>query len=138
MTEDNNKEIVDRDINSLFDDILLTEEIQEEEGYKEGFKDGIKSGNTEGYHLGYHRGAELGAELGYYLGVATTHFGTTKNDKIEKNLTNLISLINSFPKTNDPEVDIIQSAENIRALFKKVCALLKIDGKFPGADKLTF
>lgn len=138
MQEANNKIIVDRDINELFDDILLTEEIQEEEGYSEGYLDGQKSGNTEGYHLGYHRGAELGAELGYYLAVATTHIEKTKSDKILKNLTNLKDLINSFPKTNDPEVDIIQSAENIRALFKKVCALLKIDGKFPGADKLTF
>lgn len=138
MQEVNSKKIVDRDINELFDDILLTEEIQEEEGYSEGYLDGQKSGNTEGYHLGYHRGAELGAELGYYLAVATTHIEKTKSDKILKNLTNLKDLINSFPKTNDPEVDIIQSAENIRALFKKVCALLKIDGKFPGADKLTF
>lgn len=138
MHEVNNTEIVDRDINELFDNILLTEEIQEEEGYSEGYLDGQTSGNTEGYHLGYHRGAELGAELGYYLAVATTHFEKTNSDKILKNLTNLKELINSFPKTNDPEVDIIQSAENIRALFKKVCALLKIDGKFPGADKLTF
>lgn len=138
MQEEDNKIIVDRDINELFDDILLTEEIQEEEGYSEGYSTGQKSGNTEGYHLGYHRGAELGAELGYYLAVAKTHFERTKSDKILKNLTNLTNLINSFPKTNDPEIDIIQSAENIRALFKKVCALLKIDGKFPGADKLTF
>lgn len=138
MQEENNSKIVDRDINELFDDILLTEEIQEEEGFAEGYLDGQKAGNTEGYHLGYHRGAELGAELGYYLAIATKHSKTTKSDKILTNLTNLIGLINSFPKTNDPEVDIIQSAENIRALFKKVCALLKIDGKFPGADKLTF
>lgn len=138
MNEDNNKETVDRDINELFDDILLTEEIQEEAGFAEGYIDGQKSGNTEGYHLGYHRGAELGAELGYYFGVANFHLTTTKSDKILKNLTNLINLIKSFPRTNDPEVDIFQSAENIRAQFKKVCALLKIDGKFPGADKLTF
>lgn len=138
MQEVNNKEIVDSDINELFDNILLTEEIQEEEGFEEGYLEGKQGGNSEGYHLGYHRGAELGAELGYYLAVATKYTKITKSDKILTNLTNLIGLINSFPKTNDPEVDIIKSAENIRALFKKVCALLKIDGKFPGADKLTF
>lgn len=138
MNAENSKQIVDRDINELFDDILLTEEIQEEEGYKEGFKDGQTSGNTEGYHLGYHRGAELGAELGYYLGIANFHLPTTTSDKILKNLTNLKSLINCFPTTNSPEVDLFVAAENIRAQFKKVCALLKIDGKFPGADKLTF
>lgn len=128
----------ERDINDIFDDILLTEETLTKRSYAEGFSEGAAAGNPEGYHLGYHRGAEIGAEFGYYFGIAKVFAKTETSDKITKALVTLIQQIESFPKTNDETVDIFTVADQIRAQFKKVCALLKINGKYPEADLLNF
>lgn len=138
MTLINNSETEDRDINDIFDDIVLTEENHVQEGYEEGFADGISGGNTEGYHLGYHRGAELGAELGYYLGVVEVYLKINKIEKILTNLNAIKQSIAAFPTTNDENVDIFDLASRIRAQFRKTCALLKISGKYPEADTLNF
>lgn len=138
MTLTNSSATQDRDINDIFDDIVLTEENHIQQGYEEGFADGISGGNTEGYHLGYHRGAELGAELGYYLGVTEVYLKATKNEKIHTNLISIKQSIEAFPTTNDENVDIFDLASRIRAQFRKTCALLKISGKYPEADTLNF
>ncbi|KAF2899992.1 hypothetical protein ILUMI_06185 [Ignelater luminosus] len=134
----------DKDINDIFSDLLLSEEHLSKEGYDEGYTKGASEGNIEGYHLGYHRGAEIGAELGYYCGVVENLLMLHKENadpRIEKNkkhLETLKTLIESFPKHNSEEVDILALADNIRTLFKKVCALFKIDAAYPEADKLSF
>lgn len=130
----------DRDINDVFDDIVLSEEKVAEEGYQKGFEDGESSGNTDGYHLGYHRGAELGAELGYYFGVLMDYTKTRKvpSEKATKAIESCLEMIDTFPRTNDDQVDILQMADNIRAQYRKACALLKISGKYPEADQLNF
>lgn len=128
----------ERDINDIFDDILLTEENITKQSYAGGFAEGSSAGNPEGFHLGYHRGAEIGAELGYYYGVAQVFTKNKLSEKISKTLELLIKLIELFPKNNDESVDIFEAADRIRAQFKKVCALLKINGKYPEADLLNF
>lgn len=128
----------ERDINDVFDDILLTEETLTKQSYGDGFREGAAAGNPEGYHLGYHRGAEIGAEFGYYFGIAKVFAKTETSDKITKALALLLQQIESFPKTNDETIDIFAVADQIRAQFKKVCALLKINGKYPEADLLNF
>lgn len=128
-----------RDINDIFDDILLTEEFLEQQGYDEGFADAAAAGNTEGFHLGFHRGAELGAELGYYLGVVEVYLKTTSlPDKQRSILGAVKSAILAFPETNDEEVDIFERSSQIRAQYRRCCALLKISGKYPDADTLSF
>lgn len=131
---------MERDVNDVFDDILFCEEQITESAYEEGIKKGQSEGNPEGYHLGYHRGAEIGAELGYYLGVVQVHLGKEENKakKVYASLEKLKQLIESFPKTNDDQFDITGGLDEIRALYRKACSLLKIDGKFPEADKLNF
>lgn len=127
------------DINQAFDDIFLCEERIIQTAYEEAFQKGKEEGNPEGYHLGYHRGAEIGAELGYYLGVIETYL--IKDDlkeKVRVSLEKTKKLIESFPKTNDENVDILGKLDEIRAIYKKTCSLLKIDGKFPEADKMNF
>lgn len=128
----------ERDINDIFDDILLTEENITKQSYADGFTEGSSAGNPEGYHLGYHRGAEIGAELGYYFGTAKVLRNIKSAEKVTKALELLIQYIELFPKTNDESVDIFESVDRIRAQFKKVCALLKINGKYPEADILNF
>lgn len=129
---------MERDINDIFDDIVFTEENLVQQGYEEGYAVGRTEGNTEGYHLGYHRGAELGAEIGYYLGIVEAFGKINSTEKITKVLNNLREMLVSFPKNNDENVDIFDRANNIRAQFKKACAMLKINGKYPEADELSF
>ncbi|KAJ8928391.1 hypothetical protein NQ314_019056, partial [Rhamnusium bicolor] len=114
--QENGKDVVDKDINDIFDDILLSEEKVIEESYKEGFQIGIAKGNPEGYHLGYHRGAELGAEIGYYVGVTESYLQYLKNsnisEKLFKSLETLKVLLDNFPRHNAEDVDIIEQATN--------------------------
>ncbi|GJQ86230.1 hypothetical protein Trydic_g8930 [Trypoxylus dichotomus] len=132
----------DKDINDVFSDILLAEDKVFEESYKEGYTKATTEGNIEGYHLGYHRGAELGAELGYYLSIAEDYFNESDekpySEKIKNNLSTIIKSINEFPKENVDDVDIFAEIDKIRSLFKKACALLKIDAHFSEIDKLSF
>lgn len=129
------------DINKVFDDIVFSEEKISEESYKKGYEDGVAEGNTEGYHLGYHRGAELGSELGYYYGYLLQHSSNADkllSDRAKKSAELCLDLISQFPRTNDETVDLFKLVDNIRAQYKKSCALLKVSGKHPEADTLNF
>lgn len=138
MPKPNTDHTDERDINDIFDSIVLTEENLVQQGYDEGYADGVAAGNTEGYHLGYHRGAELGAELGYYSGIAEIYLKTKQTEKADTALINLTTSLDAFPKTNDENYDILELANQIRAQFKKTCAILKISGRYPEADTLSF
>lgn len=128
-----------RDINDIFDDIALSEDRINEEGYQKGLTDGKSIGNTDGYHLGYHRGAELGAELGYYYGVLQSHCNNeTNTERQQKSISTVLKLIDEFPRTNDEQADILGLADSIRAQYRKACAILKISGKYPDSDQLSF
>lgn len=130
---------LDRDVNDIFDDIALSEDRINEKGYQKGFADGKSIGNTDGYHLGYHRGAEIGAELGYYYGILSSYSNRdTNTEKQQNSIDAVLTSIDKFPRTNDEKVDILGLADQIRALYRKACAILKINGKFPEADTLTF
>lgn len=132
----------ERDINDVFDDIVLSEEKVSEEEYQKGFDDGAAAGNLEGYHLGYHRGAEFGAEFGYYDGLLRTYLNAINSsplpERAVKAIDTCLELIGHFPKLNDEQCDILQLADNIRAQFRKACALLKISGRYPEADQMNF
>ncbi|KAB0802782.1 hypothetical protein PPYR_04968 [Photinus pyralis] len=132
----------DKDINDVFSDILLSEELLNKKGYEEGYGIGTLNGNIEGYHLGYHRGAEIGAELGYYLGVVENHLKSIKNkqanDKKFKHLIALQHLIETYPKHNSETVDILKLLDDIRSQFRKVCSLLKVNASYPESSKVTF
>lgn len=128
-----------RDINDIFDDIALSEDRINEEGYQKGLADGQSIGNTDGYHLGYHRGAELGAELGYYYGVLQSYAISERNtERQQKSIDLVLRLINEFPRINDEHADILGLADSIRAQYRKTCAILKISGKYPESDQLSF
>lgn len=128
-----------RDINDIFDDITFSEERISEEGYQKGVTDGQSIGNTDGYHLGYHRGAELGAELGYYYGVLKSYANSENNtERQQKSIDLVLKLIIEFPRTNDEQSDILGLADTIRAQYRKTCAILKINGKYPESDQLSF
>lgn len=130
---------LDRDVNDIFDDIVLSEDRINEEGYQKGLADGKSIGNTDGYHLGYHRGAEIGAELGYYYGTLNSYSNRkTNTEKQQQSIEAILKSIDEYPRTNNEEADILGLADRIRAMYRKACAILKINGKFPEADTLTF
>lgn len=121
------------DINDVFEQIALTEETLCEQGYQEGFVNGEAATNPEGYHLGYHRGAELAAELGYYLGLLSAYRKciVEKSDKLQNTFHELFRQIDNFPRVNDEHTDIFATINRIRADFKRTCAGLGINGKYP-------
>ncbi|KAI5646225.1 methyltransferase domain-containing protein [Phthorimaea operculella] len=132
------------DFNDVLDNIFLREESQHKESYEEGFKAGSLAGNPEGYHLGYHRGAELGRELGYYYGTVLEYLTANESaeskypEKLLNQLTKLKDLIEAFPKDNCEDQDILGMADNIRAQYKKACALLKISSANPYEAGMRF
>lgn len=140
------KEIDDEaaDINDVFHSIALSEEHLTRQGFQEGFRKGCFEGEVEGFHLGYHRGAEIGAEIGYYKGVVDTLLVISDKrkhnipGKVVSALHKVSDFINQFPTSNVEDVDIIAARDNVRARFKKACALLKIDGTFPELSKFSF
>ncbi|XP_055905029.1 protein LTO1 homolog [Eupeodes corollae] len=116
----------ERDINDIFDDIALIEEKLSKKSYQEGFEDGVKEGNLEGYKLGYAQGVSLGEELGTYYGTVIAHLQLPHSERIKKTLEQVRSALEKFPKTNDPEADIIGEIEHIRTQYKKLKAMLRL------------
>ncbi|CAH2090103.1 unnamed protein product [Euphydryas editha] len=132
------------DFNDVLENIFLSENKQCEKSYEEGFEVGIEAGNPEGYHLGYHKGAQLGRELGHYLGIVSYHLENQErsevqySEKIIKQLEKVKELIDSFPRKNSEDHDILGLAENIRSQYKKACALLKISSTNPYGGDISF
>lgn len=119
------------DINDVFESIAFSEQKVSDGAFEEGFVKGTSEGEVEGYHLGYHRGAEIGAEIGYYSGCIDALYRVDSHDKHHpkcmKLMNKIKNLINRFPKHNADDVDIIFLRDNVRAQFKRLCALLKVE-----------
>ncbi|ALC41829.1 CG13175 [Drosophila busckii] len=113
-----------RDINELFDDIVLTEEKHATRGYEEGIKDGRALGNQEGYQFGYNQGVLLGEELGTIYGQVVAQQQLPHTEKVQRTLQQLRTLIEQFPLDNDPEADIIGAVELIRNTQRRLTAQL--------------
>jgi len=122
----------DFDINDAFDTIILSENRLVEKGYEEGFVAGSREGEEEGYRLGAQKGSEIGQEVGFYIGFTEGWLqelaGREKRpEKIIRHLEKLRSLLLEFPEDNLKDVDIGEQLRGIRAKFKTVCAMLKIN-----------
>lgn len=79
--------------------------------------------------------------MGYYISICESLSKDPKkehSDKIKSNLSKIIELINNFPRDNIENFDIFQEIEKIRNIFKKICALTKIDAFYPEVDNLSF
>lgn len=130
----------DQDINEVFDSIAFSEERISNEAYHEGFSKGEKEGRVEGYHLGYHRGAELGAEIGFYKGVllSVSDYEKAQSPKVESTLQKLKTLVESFPRSNIEDVDLLAVIDDVRAQFRKVSSLLKLNIQYPAPSSMSF
>lgn len=84
--------------------------------------------------MGYHRGAEIGSELGYYQAFAEYHLDDEQKPKIPEKVVKHIEVFkqgcDEFPRSNLETVDLFESIEKLRALYKKICTQLKIKTDF--------
>ena len=121
MLEQQQDSKIERDINDIFDDIILSEERLVEKGYQEGFAEGCVQGNADGYRLGFAQGLQLGEELAEIYGlVVALQLQNKHTAKVKHCMEQLKLLIEEFPKENDPEADIIGLVEQIRNLYKRL------------------
>ena len=136
------QETVEKLKGDLFDSILFLEDEAVKKGRAEGQAEAIKRGRIEGRQLGIKKGHEVGAEVGFYLGFAKTWLELQDDDiqskkkevtRARKQLQQLASLAESFPKTNPKDADLAGQIEAMRAKFKHSCALLKIECDFTTA-----
>lgn len=121
MLEEQQDSKTERDINDIFDDIILSEERLVEKGYQEGFAEGCQQGNADSYRLGFAQGLQLGEELAEIYGlVVALQLQTNHTAKVKHCMEQLKLLIDIFPQENDPETDIIGLVEQIRNLYKRL------------------
>ncbi|XP_057322278.1 uncharacterized protein LOC130665747 [Microplitis mediator] len=126
------------DVNEVFENLLLAEDIAEKTGFEKGVEAG-KSQLLKGYHLGYHRASVLAAQLGYYSGIVEYCLNEKSlSSKAIEQAKKLKDEIKQFPKTNDETFDIIKHSEDIKFKFTKLCSLAKINAAYPEAEKLDF
>ncbi|KAH0560598.1 uncharacterized protein LOC123264867 isoform X1 [Cotesia glomerata] len=126
------------DVNEVFENLLLAEDIAEKSGFDEGVEAG-KNQLLKGYHLGYHRASVLAAQLGYYSGVIEFCLHEKNfSPKVLEQAKKLKDEIRKFPKDNDETFDMEQGLKNIKVKFTKLCSLAKINSAYPEAEKLDF
>ena len=119
------------DINSVFDDIVLSEEKSVDRGFAEGYKEGQSRGRREGADLGRQQGQLVGTEIGFYFGFLAqfrpvySEQTDKKSEKIKSALDKLERLCGEFPQYNTTE-GFQDKLEEIRAKFRLLCSLLKI------------
>jgi hypothetical protein len=109
--------------------------------FQEGLSAGQKRGFKEGLALGSQKGVEIGAEVGFYAGFAAGWIerlepvaedstgaagGGEKRQKVAGQLRKLLALADSFPADNIRDLDILDRLLALRAKFKIVCSLLKV------------
>jgi len=126
-----------QDINFLFDSIVFSENTLVREGYNRGYIAGQKEGSKEGSRLGTEQGGKIGSEIGFYLGFVEQWKELYEEEKVvdkrrEKVLLALEKLelvANNFPQINSKE-ELGNKLEEVRAKFKLLCSLLKINSDF--------
>lgn len=120
------------DIDRAFEDVFLIEEKLKKQGFDQGRQVGLSKLKSEGFELGFSKGQEVGREIGFYLGFCQAWMPLVqkledkKQQKVLITLDKLQNLCQTFPDSNDINVDITEPLSEIRAKFKKACALLNL------------
>lgn len=124
------------DINAAFDSILLSENRVVELGFEEGYSAGAREGRQEGERLGTQKGHQIGQEIGFYLGFGEQWGDLYINKEADKKTTKvltaanrLVDLAKTFPAENTKEEDFTERLDLVRAKFKVLCSLLKVNSE---------
>ncbi|KAI9351257.1 hypothetical protein BDR26DRAFT_850741 [Obelidium mucronatum] len=132
------------DATIAMDSLLHLETMLEQSGFDDGFRDGLELGLSEGRDLGSRIAIKTAREVGFYLGVsrellnsaaaAAAHDDDNESsvirslvhDRAVRVLESVVSLSESFPRTNDHSLDIVPLLEKIRGKFRLATVLLKM------------
>ncbi|XP_051171074.1 uncharacterized protein LOC127287957 [Leptopilina boulardi] len=125
------------DVNNVFENLLMTENLAAESNYEEGYKKG-KNNLLQGYHLGYHKTSSVATQLGFFKGELMKSHSQSTLLKVDLQKENLLSNINNFSVYNNSSTEIIKSFENIKFNFNKFCSMTKSNLASFEEDKLNF
>ncbi|KAF9172032.1 hypothetical protein BGX21_006444 [Mortierella sp. AD011] len=123
------------------DSLIHLENMFVEYGKEDGRAAGIRSGVIEGRVMGCEKGFELSREVGYYAGCAQLWKALAQLDperiseKTLKKVNSLLDLINSFPRQNQLDDDVIALLDRIRGKFKMVASALQTAERYAEAPK---
>ncbi|KAG0040974.1 hypothetical protein BGZ82_003584 [Podila clonocystis] len=123
------------------DDLVHLENMFVEFGREDGMAAGERNGAIEGRVMGCEKGFELSREVGYYAGCAQLWKSLAQMDpasiseKSLKKINSLLDLINSFPRQNQLDDDVIAILDRIRGKFKTVASALQTAERYADAPK---
>uniref|UniRef100_A0A182PRN1 Essential protein Yae1 N-terminal domain-containing protein n=1 Tax=Anopheles epiroticus TaxID=199890 RepID=A0A182PRN1_9DIPT len=130
------------DINDVFEDIFLTEERIIDEHFHQGLEDGRQELSVqEAQEYGFKKGSEIGREVGFYLTIVTAIASqpeVTTNEKAQTLVKELLTVLEAYPRENDPAIDLLHDLQRIRNTFRRLCALLKVPYKYASTNDLSF
>ncbi|KAF9113970.1 hypothetical protein BGX27_000433 [Mortierella sp. AM989] len=123
------------------DSLVHLENMFVEYGREDGIAAGVRNGAIEGRIMGCEKGFELSREVGYYAGCAQLWKTLAQLDsqripeKTLKKIDSLLDLINSFPRQNQLDDDVIALLDRIRGRFKTVASVLQTSERYAEAPK---
>ncbi|KAF9961761.1 hypothetical protein BGZ72_002000 [Mortierella alpina] len=123
------------------DDLVHLENMFVEFGREDGMAAGVRNGVIEGRVMGCEKGFELAREVGYYAGCAQLWkvLAQLDSDRISektlKKINSLLDLINSFPRQNQLDDDVVALLDRIRGKFKTVASALQTAERYADAPK---
>ncbi|KAG0047377.1 hypothetical protein BGZ90_007906, partial [Linnemannia elongata] len=123
------------------DALVHLENMFVEFGREDGIAAGERNGAIEGRVMGCEKGFELSREVGYYAGCAQLWKALAQQDperiseKSLKKINSLLDLINSFPRQNQLDDDVIALLDKIRGKFKTVASALQTAERYVDAPK---
>ncbi|GJJ68334.1 hypothetical protein EMPS_00680 [Entomortierella parvispora] len=123
------------------DDLIHLENMFVEFGREDGLAAGGRNGAIEGRVMGCEKGFELSREVGYYAGCAQLWKALAMLDqdriteKTLKKINSLLDLINSFPRENQLDDDVVALLDKIRGKFKTVASALQTSERYADAPK---
>ncbi|KAF9914400.1 hypothetical protein BX616_008402, partial [Lobosporangium transversale] len=120
------------------DNLVHLENMFVEYGREDGLIAGVRNGVIEGRVMGCEKGFEFSREIGYYAGCAKVWKSLALLDperiseKTLKKIGSLLDLINSFPRQNTLDDDIIALLDRIRGRFKTVASAMQTSERYAG------
>lgn len=113
----------------LFHNVVMTEEINQQQGYEEGRESGRHQGFQLGYKLGWEKGAAVGSEVGFYAGFAKSLLEEMTEDteiksRLIKTLEKIVVIAETFPLSDPHTVDLHTKLDQLQTKYKQVCSLL--------------
>ncbi|KAF8934941.1 hypothetical protein BGZ58_005339 [Dissophora ornata] len=123
------------------DSLVHLENMFVEYGREDGLAAGVRNGVIEGRVMGCEKGFELSREVGYYAGCAQLWKALAQLDseriseKTLKKINSLQDLIDSFPRQNQLDDDVIALLDRIRGKFKTVASAMQTTERYAEAPK---